>query len=65
MGVHKCYLCGCDPGPFFVWTTSRRFPRINLFKLRNIKTKAEMYNVSKEGYPVCPDCLNKLKEEHE
>jgi len=61
MVMHNCYMCRCDPGPFFVWSTSRYFPREELIKRKNINDKNALVRVIKEGVPICFQCLEKLK----
>jgi len=59
---NRCHVCGTNT-IFYVWTSSRNFPREQLFKKMNIKSNKvkNVYRVS--GYPVCLECLEKLKKE--
>jgi len=50
---------------FYVWTTSRNFPRKQLIKYKNLKSKYEKAKVATEGYPICFSCYNKLKEKND
>ena len=59
--AHRCCLCDTDT-IFYVWTTSRNFPKAALIKTKGLNTKSEKGKVSVEGLPVCLVCLNKLKE---
>ena len=59
MGTIKCNICGCSPGPFFVWSSSRNFPREKLlkkYKENKLKIKSIL-----EGVPVCFKCYEDLK----
>ena len=60
MGV-RCNICGCNPGPFFVWSSSRNFPREQLIKKR-IKDRLYVKNIM-EGQVVCYECFKRLKDE--
>ena len=59
MGIHTCYRCNCNPGPFFVWTSSRRFDREKLIKDMNLKSKFARSQI-KAGAPICFQCLKDL-----
>ena len=52
----QCYICGTNT-IFFIWTSSRAFPR---HKLKLSKRDRVMYNI---GVPICFRCFEKIKEE--
>ena len=59
MGVHRCKKCGCDPGPFFIWSSSRDFDREKFIKSldkKNMSTKSEI----KSGVKICYACYQKV-----
>ena len=60
--MHECYMCKCKPGPFFVWSSSRNFPREKLIDKFNIIDKKYIKDLRSDGFKVCYGCLNKLKE---
>jgi len=59
--ARDCYICG-ERTIFYVWTTSRYFPKRELIKLKGLKTKYEQSKISTEGFPICMRCYNKLKK---
>lgn len=58
---NKCYICGCNPGPFYVWTTSRKFPKKTLIGEMKVTSRSTMKEISVDGKPVCFGCLENLK----
>jgi len=55
---HTCCLCKKNISVFFVWTSTRDFPRRTLFeKLENSSEKEIKY-----GIPICFHCKEELKE---
>ena len=59
---NKCELCGSNT-IFYVWTSSRSFPREKLFDKFNIKSKKVIKHHEITGSPVCLECYNKLNED--
>jgi len=57
----RCYICGNNT-IFYIWSSSRNFPRGSLIKAKNITSKREKKNIKLAGYPVCINCYNKLLE---
>jgi len=57
----RCVVCGLDT-IFYVWSTSRNFPRENLILKKDYKSKHEKGRVSVEGLPVCFKCFKELKK---
>ena len=57
----RCVICGIDT-IFYTWTSSRNFPREDLFKKLNIKRKKMMNAYKKIGYPVCFKCREELNK---
>jgi hypothetical protein len=57
----ECSICK-NRTIFYVWSTSRNFPRRALINYTNVKTKHERHKVFEEGVPICFKCSNKLKE---
>jgi len=55
-----CYLCK-NKTIFYVWSTSRDFPIEKLIEYKNLKSKYEVAEVSREGQPICFKCLEELK----
>jgi len=55
-----CYICG-NKTIFYVWSTSRNFPKETLIREGNINTKKDMSEIAVEGVPVCFKCNNELK----
>jgi len=62
MTENKCYVCKCNPGPFYVWTTSRHFPREKLIATLDLSDKYTMNDLSAEGKKVCFKCYEELKD---
>jgi len=62
MSIHRCQVCGKDPGVFFYWTTSRTFPRDKLISYLNITNKQTIRAINNDGYKVCEECRRKLDE---
>jgi len=63
MGIHNCYKCNCDPGPFFIWSSSRNFNKEKFLEIlgKNDRlTKSEL----KKGVEVCYECYNELKKSY-
>ena len=63
MSKTKCGLCGCYPGPFYVWSSSRNFPRNKLVKQH--KKDRQYIKTLNEGIMVCYKCFNELKNNNE
>jgi len=59
MSLHRCCSCGCDPGCFFVWSSSRIFPREKLLKKMKIRGKRAMRRFC-DGEAVCFECRKEL-----
>jgi len=59
MASHQCKLCGKQT-LFYVWTSSRVFPRQKLIKAKELKNRSELDKLN-QGYPVCFWCLEELK----
>lgn len=57
----KCQTCGIDT-IFYVWTSSRNFPRHKLFEKSRIINKKIQNQYKKVGYPVCMKCREQLDE---
>ena len=57
----KCYLCNCNPGPFFVWSSSRKFPRDKLIKI--LGNDRFTNKTILEGVQICYECFEKLKND--
>ena len=58
----KCHNCGIDT-IFYVWTSSRTFPRHKLFEKLGITNNNKIKNNYKKiGYPVCLKCRSELDE---
>jgi len=57
----RCYMCGIDT-IFYVWSTSRNFPREKLIEAKKLKTKAQKASISEDGQVVCFKCLKELRE---
>jgi len=57
---NKCSICGCNPGPFFVWSSTRNFPREKL--MSDVKDKHQVKMIL-EGVPVCYACYDKLSND--
>jgi len=57
MGIHKCYLCGCNPGPFFIWTTTRYFNVEKLMTLKRNTSKNFRNQIKYNGESICFDCV--------
>ena len=62
---HKCRLnlssnCLGYTG-FFIWSTSRNFPRDKLIKIMGLKHKDDLNKLNNDGYPICFACFNELK----
>ena len=55
-----CYLCK-NKTIFYVWSTSRDFPIEKLIEYKNLKSKYEVAEVSREGQTICFKCLEELK----
>lgn len=62
MGIHRCSICGSDPGVFYIWTTSRNFPRQKMIETLKIESKAEKHEIAVDGKVVCLGCLELLKK---
>jgi len=62
MSLHRCNFCNCDPGAFFIWTSSRNFPRDVLIEKHNIVDKKYIKSIKTDGFKMCYGCFNKLKE---
>jgi len=61
MSIYRCVLCKKPLGPFFIWSTSRYFPRGKLAKL--LKKKKIQYapaDIYLHGVPVCYLCAREL-----
>jgi hypothetical protein len=62
----QCGLCGFET-IFFIWSSTREFPRENLLdsmpNLTEYDRKKLLSGLS--GIPICYDCVKKLKEESE
>jgi len=56
----KCYICNQECSPFFIWTSSRVFPRDKLLSVHKNIDKLT-YKVINEGVAVCFKCFNELK----
>ena len=56
----QCYCCGLNT-IFYVWTSSRNFPREKLVEVMNIDgiTKKSIL-IDNEGKPICYGCYNEL-----
>jgi hypothetical protein len=59
--AHECYLCKTNT-IFYVWTTSRNFPKAALIKTLGMNTKSDKGKVAVEGLPICFSCLEELKK---
>lgn len=57
----ECFICK-NKTIFYVWSTSRRFPKEKLIKYKDCKTKLEKARIAIEGQPVCFGCLEELKK---
>ncbi len=57
--AQRCFCCG-NQTLFFVWTSSRNFPREKLIKKENIKDKKMIKSISDDGYPCCWACRKEL-----
>jgi len=57
----ECHICK-NHTIFYVWSTSRYFPKKALVKYMNTKSKYERNRIFKEGVPICFSCKDKLKE---
>jgi len=60
-GSRYCCICGCLTG-FFIWTSSRNFPRMKVMDKLNLKPSKSTINRFKDGDTVCLSCYNDLKE---
>jgi len=58
--AQKCFVCD-DKTIFYVWSTGRNFPWEQLVKIKGIREKRTIRNIKNHGFPVCFDCLEKLK----
>jgi len=54
-------MCECNCWIWYVWTSSRYFPREKLIKMKRIKDKGEKRNIY-NGVEVCMSCYNQLIE---
>jgi hypothetical protein len=57
----ECSICK-NRTIFYVWSTSRNFPRRALINYTNVKTKHERHKVFEEGVPICFKCHDILKK---
>jgi len=64
MGIVKCYVCKMMPpyNLFWIWSSSKQFPKMKLMQKMNIKSKMEKKNIY-DGVEVCINCYNKLMDE--
>lgn len=60
MGVHRCCRCGCDPGPFMIWSSSRNVDRDKLIGMLNRKDR-NIKSELKRGVEICYACYEELK----
>jgi len=61
MSNNRCYICGNDPGVFFVWSSSRRFNRKKL--MDDMKWNDKLHrSIISQGVKVCFGCNEKLKD---
>lgn len=58
--VNSCMICG-KRTLFYIWTSSRYFPRELIFKKFHLKRKSDKKPIY-EGKIVCFQCLEKLKK---
>ncbi len=56
----NCYICG-DKTIFYIWSTSRNFPREALIRKENIVSRAIIGGIGRDGVPVCIGCYEELK----
>lgn len=59
MGLDKCYMCNELAG-WFIWSSSRHFPRQRIFKVMNLVSKGDKNKIY-DGQRICQKCFNKLK----
>jgi hypothetical protein len=59
--AQNCYICG-TPTIFYIWSTSRRFPKKNLINYKKLDTKYDMDKITRDGVAVCFKCVERLKE---
>jgi len=59
--AQDCYLCK-NKTIFFIWSTSRNFPRDKLIKAKKLSTRYEIGLINKGGVPVCFSCFHKLNK---
>ena len=64
---NKCFCCGGNFSPighrcewFYLWTTSRNFPREKLLKVMKLKKNEHRKNIYVDGQKVCMNCYSKL-----
>lgn len=56
----QCSICGIDT-IFYIWTSSRNFPREKLVEIINADESTKKSIIKGlEGRPVCFSCYNKL-----
>lgn len=58
--AQNCQVCGTST-IFYIWTSSRRFPRDAYLQEKKITNKRLKKFVKHQGFPVCFVCHDKLK----
>ena len=56
-----CYMCGSLTG-FYIWSTSRNFPRNKMMIIKDVKDKFTRNKICVDGETVCFQCFNELLE---
>jgi len=57
----SCYICD-NKTIFYIWSSSRHFPKRELIKEKKAISRSEVSMLSRDGVPVCFDCYEKLKK---
>jgi len=60
MGAEQCNACGCFPGVFFYWSTSRGFPKDKLSELTTDKFQKQQIKTGTVQLKICYECAGKL-----
>jgi len=62
MSSIKCNICNFQCGVFFIWSSTRNFPRERLIKVYGRSSQVNRKNM-KEGIRVCFGCIESLEED--
>lgn len=58
---NNCFCCKNRTG-FYIWSTSRNFPRVELIQKNRISDKGQVKLIEVQGVPICFSCYEKLKK---